>query len=396
MTTDSRLSLPLFAALFAAAATTQDRAAAPTGWSAAQAEAAAFLLQQQQDGVFAVQMRGKAFPDPGFTALALAALQTKPSAQRTEQEQRTIDAGCKWLLTQQHDDGAFGERVQNYTTCAAVLALARWPDAAKAPALARAQKYILAIQNCEATGSSPSDVEYGGVGYGSKGERSDLSNLQFAISALRATGLDAKDEAFARAVVFLQRTQNLRSVNDQSGKLKVRNGDAEPATMTAGDDGGAVYYPGESPAGYIELPDGTRTPRSYGSMTYALLKTYTLCGIDGKDPRVQAAVRWITANWTVAVNPGADPKLGDEAKYQGLFYYYLLLAQALDAAKIDTLEVTRDGKTVAVDWRAELRTQLESMQRKDGAWVNQRSDRWFENLDVLCTCYAMLALELCR
>ena len=70
-------------------------------------------------------------------------------------------------------------------------------------------------------------------------------------------------------------------------------------------------------------------------MTYALLKAYTLAGVDGDDPRVQAAVRWISGHWTVEVNPGADPALGENAPYQGLFYYYTVMAQALAAAGKD-------------------------------------------------------------
>jgi squalene-hopene/tetraprenyl-beta-curcumene cyclase len=56
----------------------------------------------------------------------------------------------------------------------------------------------------------------------------------------------------------------------------------------------------------------------------------------------------------------------------------------------------KDGEAHAVSWRQELRTQLESMQRADGSWLNERNDRWYENLDILCTCYALLALEHCR
>jgi hypothetical protein len=111
---------------------------------------------------------------------------------------------------------------------------------------------------------------------------------------------------------------------------------------------------------------------------------------------VQAAVQWIQDNWTLAVNPGADPALGEKVQYQGLFYYYMVLAQALEAVQVDRLAIVKDGKPIDVDWRRELRTQLESLQRPDGAWVNDRNDRWYENLDILCTCYALLALQACR
>ena len=375
-------------------AAAQDAAAK---WSPAQQKGCDFLMKQQKDGVFSVKMKQGTFPDPGFTSLAIAALQSKPAKERTKEEQAVIDNGLLWVIKGQNPDGSFGRQVQNYTTCAAVMALSRWEQQDKAKeALGKAQQYVLGIQNCEATGSSKTDVEYGGVGYG-KGERSDLSNVQFAVDALRRSGLPADHEALQRALVFLQRTQNLKSVNDVSGKIHVKSeSGGEPAVMTAGDDGGGVYYPGESPAGVDELPDGTRTPRSYGSMTYALLKTYTLCGVKADDPRVKAAVKWIGDNWTVAENPGSSPKAPEKTKYQGLYYYYLLLAQALDTAHVAKIAAKAEGgKTTDIDWRAELKKQLESMQRADGSWLNERNDRFYENLDILCTTYALLALEHC-
>ncbi|MFN3241117.1 MAG: prenyltransferase/squalene oxidase repeat-containing protein [Planctomycetota bacterium] len=388
------LLAPLLAPLLATlAATTTGLAQDQPAWSKAQQKGLEFLATKQKDGVFSVQTRRGAFPDPGFTSLAIAALQSKPKSLRSEAEQAIIDGGLRWVLKNQNDDGSFGRNVPNYTTCAAVMALSRWHDQeAAADALKKAQKYVLMIQKCEQNGTERSDAEYGGVGYGSKGERSDLSNMQFAMNALRQTGLEVDHEAFQRAVVFLQRLQNRKQSNDLDGKLKVSTAEQETGTMNVGDDGGAVCYPGESPAGYVVHPDGSATPRSYGSMTYALLKTYTLCGVDQKDPRVQAAVKWIGENWTVTENPGADPRLGDKARYQGLFYYYMLMAQALDTVGIDELAAGKDRK---VRWRAELKQQVESIQRDDGSWLNAKNSRWYEGLDILCTCYALLALEHC-
>jgi squalene-hopene/tetraprenyl-beta-curcumene cyclase len=198
----------------------------------------------------------------------------------------------------------------------------------------------------------------------------------------------------------LQRSQNLKSVNDFHGKVPDPDREGVVLDATSGDDGGAGYYPGNSAAGYIVQPDGTSVPRSYGSMTYALLKSYTLAGVKGDDPRVQAAVKWLQENWTLAMNPGSDPALGEKAKYQGLFYYYMVLAQALDAAKVATVKATGNDKGAAktedVDWKKALRSQLEGMQQPDGAWVNGKNDRWMEGVPFLCTCYALLALELCK
>lgn len=375
----------------------QDAAAA---WSPVQQKAIGYLMAQQKDGVFSVKMGEKSFPDPAFTGFGLMALQSKPKTQRTAEEQAAIEKGLRWLLTKQNEDGTFGQQLPNYTTCVVVGALSRWGDPAAQPALQKAQKVILGFQNTEATGYQSGDRDYGSIGYGNA-KRGDLSNLHFSIQALRETGLPENHEAFQKALVFLQRTQNLKAVNDFKGK--VPDPDREGVVLDArpGDDGGAVYYPGNSNAGYIVQPDGTSIPRSYGSMTYALLKSYTLAGVKGDDPRVQAAVKWIQDNWTLAVNPGTDPAMGEKLQYAGLFYYYMVLAQALDAAKVTTVKVTKTddkGKQTveSIDWRKALRSHLESIQAADGTWLNGKNDRWMEGMPLLCTCYAMSALELCK
>jgi hypothetical protein len=115
-------------------------------------------------------------------------------------------------------------------------------------------------------------------------------------------------------------------------------------------------------------------------------------------------VKWIQNNWTLAVNPGADPALGEKVQYQGLFYYYMVLAQALDLAGVQNVAVPAkaagpDGKAVPaseVNWRKALRAHLEGMQGPDGTWVNGKNGRWWEDMPLLCTCYALAALERCR
>lgn len=377
-------------------------------WTTAQQKAFAWLLGQQEDGVFSVTMpikddQGKevlrSFPHPALTGFGLMALQGKPLARRTAAEQETITKGLQWLLTQQNEDGTFGQEVANYTTCVVVGALTRWQDPSTVPVLARAQKAILLFQNVEAGGYESSDRDYGSIGYGGS-QRGDLSNLHFSIEALRATGLPENHEAMQKALVFLQRTQNLKSSNDFSGKVSNPDKEGEILDVTSGDDGGATYYPGNSAAGYIVQPNGKVVARSYGSMTYALLKSYTLAGVKGDDPRVQAAVKWIQDNWTLAVNPGSDPALGEKVQYQGLFYYYMVLAQALDAAKVATVNVsTQQAAQVVIepiDWRKALHDHLAAIQQSDGTWINGKNGRWMENLPLLCTCYAMIALEHCK
>ena len=382
-----------------------DGAAAPpavAAWSPAQEKATQWLMARQKDGVFEASYAGKTFPDAAMTGFGLYALQSKPKARRSAAEQAAIDQGMQWLLAGQNADGTFGQNVPNYTTCLVVGALHRWGGPGAAPALAKAQKAILGFQNAEANGYARSDRDYGSIGYGSS-QRGDLSNLHFSLQALRETGLPGDHEAFQKALTFLQRTQNLKSTNDFQGKVPDPDREGVVLDSTSGDDGGAGYYPGNSNAGYIVHPDGKTSPRSYGSMTYALLKSYPLAGVPGDDARVQAAVKWIQENWTLAVNPGADPAMGEKVQYQGLFYYYMVLAQALDAAKVASVRVTQpaaDGKSPAlvaqIEWRKALRSHLEGMQSADGTWRNGRNDRWMEGQEMLCTCYALTALELCR
>lgn len=384
---------------------------AGTAWSDSQQKAFTWLFGQQQEGVFSatVPMKNeqgeqvmRSFPDPALTGFGLMSMQSKPNALRSVAEQEAINNGLKWLLTQQNPDGTFGREVLNYTTCVVVGALSRWQDPVTVPVLARAQKAILGFQNIEAGGYERSDRDYGSIGYGSS-QRGDLSNTHFSMAALRASGLPEDHEAMQKALVFLQRTQNLKSSNDFVGKIPHPNKPGESIEVTSGDDGGAAYYPGNSAAGYLVQPNGQAIARSYGSMTYALLKSYTLAGVKGDDPRVQAAVKWIQDNWTLAVNPGSDPAMGEKVKYAGLFYYYMVLAQALDASGIDTvqvpdteLELSGMPPTKPVDWREALRNHLASIQQSDGTWINGKNGRWMESMPLLCTCYAMVALEYCK
>jgi len=319
--------------------------------------------------------------DPGITAMVLGGLLAVPEPRGAEVD-AAIDAGIKWLLTMQHDDGSIhAGQLANYVTSASVMALA----AAKRPDLAgpigRARGFLTILQSDEGEGYKPGDRYYGGVGYGGD-ERPDLSNLQMAVEALAAAGADAKDPAMQKALKFLERCQNREESND----TKI---ESDEGTIHSGDDGGAGYMPGDSKAGFVVLADGTRVPQSYGSMTFALLKSYLLAGISKDDPRVAAAFQWIQRNYTLDLNPGFEASPEPGAAYQGLFYYFLAMSRALELFGVGTL-TTPDG--AAHNWRSELAGRLTSMQLPDGSWVNNNSPRWFEGNPTLATAYALLAL----
>jgi squalene-hopene/tetraprenyl-beta-curcumene cyclase len=322
-------------------------------------------------------------PDAGLTAMALAGLQAVPEP-RPAALQAKIDAGLAWLLSLQQEDGSIHDgKLANYITSASIQALVRAGKDEHAAAIARAAAFLRRLQADEGEGYSEGDLYYGGIGYGST-ERPDLSNLQMALEALHAAGGGENSETYAKALHFLQRTQNRSESNDvrleQDGKV-----------IKSGNDGGAAYAPGDSKAGTLQLSDGTSVPRSYGSMTYALLKCYIFAGLPREDPRLQAAFEWCQRNYTLDVNPGFDVSVDPTAAYQGLYYYFLTLARALDAGKVETL-ATPDGVEHA--WRAELCGRLVAMQSKtDGSWTNHNSPRWYEGNPLLATAYALLTLE---
>ncbi len=343
----------------------------------AQARGAAFLVAGASEGRWGAMGRD----DAGITAMVLGALLSTGSLDEAGRVQ--LDRGLSWLRVLQKEDGAIHDgALANYVTSASILALARAGRPEDVERISRARAFLERLQADEGEGYDASHHYYGGVGYGGD-ERPDLSNLQMALEALAAAGLEEGDPTFQKALRFLERAQNRSESNDLALE-------AEGGRIVSGNDGGGVYAPGDSKAGFVELRDGERVPRSYGSMTYALLKGYLFAGLDREDARVEAAWKWLRENYTLDVNPGFESSADPRAAYQGLYYYFYTMARALDLYGEDTV-VDVAGTEHA--WRAELAGRIIAMQRPDGSWVNENSPRWWEGNPVLATAYALLTLE---
>jgi squalene-hopene/tetraprenyl-beta-curcumene cyclase len=325
-------------------------------------KALAFLEKSQAaDGSFSSKA------GPGITAIVATALLRHG---RTTSDPSVANA-LKYLEGFVHDDGGIyapGSRYQNYETSLGILAFheanadGRYNDLLK-----KAEAFDKKIQWDSDEGHDEASMSYGGAGYGSH-SRPDLSNTSFLIEALHATGTEANDAALQRALVFVSRCQNLESPHNTTEFAGKINDGGFYYTIAAG---------GSSQAG--ATPDGGL--RSYGSMTYAGLKSMIYCGVGPDDPRVQAATKWIRQHYTVAENPGMGA--------DGLFYYYHTFAKALDAVGENEF-VDADGKSH--DWRRELAEHLFSLQKSDGSWVNS-SERWLEADPNLVTAYSLLALS---
>ncbi len=350
--------------------------------------ALAYLAGQQKDGRFGFM----GHDDPGITALALAAV-LRTSRRLGEPPPAWIDPGLDWLVSLQKPNGAIhAGGLAVYVTSASLLALTQAARPKDHAAIERGTLFLKVVQRDEPEGYDPNlDWGYGGIGYGDE-LRPDLSNTQFGLEAMHAAGVAASDPAMQRAILFLQRCQNDPEFNARPIER------ADGRIVKAGSDGGAGYHPGESKAGLVGRGDGTFTPRSYGSMTYALLKCYLFAGLPLADPRVKAALDWIQGHWSVEVNPGFETSTGGPggsssgAEYQGLFYYYFTMAKALDASGLDVL-TGPDGTPHR--WRDELLAKLLALSFTEGFWTNQKASRWMEEFPVLATSYALVAMDHC-
>ncbi|GJM22559.1 MAG: hypothetical protein DHS20C15_24740 [Planctomycetota bacterium] len=343
-----------------------------------------FLDREQNNGGFGLGAAIDPRPEPGITALCLSAAMSACEELGRERPD-WIAEGLDYLLSLQKDSGAIYEHgVIVYTTSVALEALLDGGREADLPAVQRALEFLVDVQADEGEGyDAGADQHYGGIGYGGD-ERPDLSNTQIALEAAHRAGLASDSALFRKALVFLERNQNLAERSVQSWPRP------EGGVYVSGNDGGATYMPGNSPAGENELGDDRYVARSYGSMTYALLKSYVFCGVPADDERVQAALAWVADNYVFDRNPGFKDR---EKAGDGLYYYYLTMGRSLRQLAPDGLP-TEFGNTLP--WRRDLRDALLLRQREDGSWLNESSARWYEGNPALCTGYALLSLATTR
>jgi squalene-hopene/tetraprenyl-beta-curcumene cyclase len=128
----------------------------------------------------------------------------------------------------------------------------------------------------------------------------------------------------------------------------------------------------------MSAPTGPR-PKS---LTSILQKAFRRVSPD--DPRVKAALNWISKFYTVEENPGQGTK--------GLYYYYHTFAKTLAVLGKPTLT---DAKGQEHDWRADLIERLTELQKDNGSWVNS-SDRFYEGDPNLVTAYSLMCLSHCK
>lgn len=317
---------------------------------------------------------------PAVTALALTAFAGDPAGRFHQLDATKRTRGYAYLLScAKPDGGIYGKGLANYNTAVSMMALlaARQPD--YDPILRKARQYLVSLQvDLGAPGTLDTPMD-GGIGYDSRRNRADINNTLLALEALYYSRRLARDQPagthdldWQAAIHFIQSCQNLPAYNHESW-----------ASDDPRNQGGFIYYPGNSMAGAAtNAATGRVAFRSYGSASYAGLLSYIYADLPRTDPRVTAVLDWLRRNYTVDENPGLGP--------QGLFYYLHTMTKALTIAGVN--EFPLDGGKTA-NWRHEVALKLINLQQKNGSWANTNA-RWWENDSALVTAYAVIALEL--
>ena len=317
---------------------------------------------------------------PAISALAITAIMGDPNLKEGEKTPEAAATGYDFLLSNRKPDGGiYTEGLTVYNTALSSVAFLAANDDKYRDVILGARQYLITQQaDYDIQGEMDNETD-GGIGYGSNPDRADMSNTHFALEALYLTkqrysdlGDDAgKDLNWDAAIQFINRTQNLPETND-----------LDYASDDPDNKGGFVYSPGDSKAGEQKLPNGKIALRSYGSMSYAGLLSFIYADVDKDDPRVAAVIDWVSRHYSVDENPNMGA--------QGLYYYYHTMAKGLSRAGIDKLTL-KDG--TEVNWRKDLALKVMSLQKSDGSWLNDESNRWMEGDRSLATSYMILTLE---
>lgn len=347
---------------------------------------------QDASGAWKMGPEGKQTLSPSSTALIVASFAQAPEPLRSKFKDATAK-GLSYILSKKNTDGSFGEGptgtfLKTYTTALCLVALSSVERTdAVADAIRGGQAYLKNNQLKE----GPHE---GGLGYsdapkpGEKAGSGDLSVTGFAAEGLKASGLPQDDDFWKLVVKFVRKCQNNSEVNNDPAflaELKEKN-------MTVGDDGGLYYAPvasdKASPAGTKKVA-GKDVIISYGAMTYDGIKTYIYAGLKKDSPEVKAAMDWVRKNYSLDQHPGFVYEEVKRNHLRGIYYYYLLMARALDVYGENPLE-TFDGKKH--DWPKEMAEQFVKVVKDSKMWQNE-NPAWYENDPVITTAYVLMTCD---
>ena len=314
---------------------------------------------------------------PAITALVLYSFMVYPSTITDKKSTQAIKKGLDYIKSfVKNDGGIYDKEYRNYITAVCLMAFVEANQEKYRTIISNAKKFLIKFQLDEGENISEDHPFYGGIGYGGD-DRPDLSNTHLALEAIKAAedyeskfqkiipkSMDQIESEqkelglhWKKALIFLARCQNVKEINKMP---------------YATDDGGFIYETGT----YKK-----ERSHSYGSMTYAGVKSLIYAKVDPSDIRIKKAISWIQSNYTVHENPGFDNT--------SIYYYYMTFSKCLSV--LDEEQVV-DTKGIKHDWREDIIKKLLELQKGDGFWVNSNG-RFWENIQELTTAYAVIGIK---
>ena len=347
---------------------------------------------QNEKGYWGMKTPAGEVSSMGFTCLASIALINAPASIK-EKNKKSITKAVDFIVSSQNKDGSFSESagmLKTYCTALAVQVLCAQDAKTYKKQIDSAQTWLKSAQTVEG-------LFEGGSGYGDKepdkqggvktSQAADLSNTGFTAEAMHMSNLSKDDEYWKKMVAFVQKCQNNSETNTDKKWIDL----LKSKGFKVGDDGGSFYNPDpdNSKAETTDEKDG-KVIASYGAMTYHTIKCYLYAGLEKTDPRVKAAIDWVRKNYTVNYHPGfpfeeTTVAASKRKQNMGLYYYYMVMARALDAFGENPFE-TADKKKH--NWAQEITEKLLGMQKEDGTWINE-NPKWYEGDKLLVTSYVL-------
>jgi hypothetical protein len=239
-----------------------------------------------------------------LTPFVLDALLSVPASVLPERS-TAVDRALAFIKKNTNADGSLGQMDEtaadypNYATAMAVTAMVKAGRSGSTSDVARMVEHLRAQQFSEANGWKREDPPYGAWGMGGAIRRPpdaghvDLSMTRCVLEALRAGGVSASDPVVARALVYLERSQNpdggffFSTVNPEINKA------------------------GESTGGFA----------SYGSATADGVLALRAAGVSDDDERIAKAVQWLKNHHQPDRATGFDGT-ARESWASGLRFYY--------------------------------------------------------------------------
>ena len=171
------------------------------------AKAEAYLKSQQRpDGLWDNH--------PGVNALAATAILRQPGASRATQLGTVGKALDAFAKLSKPDGGIYEKTTPHYITAVSAVALVAGGRPQDKPVIEKARKYLTENLLDESEGVNPNDIWYGGMGYGATtradGRRADMISLEFAMRAMKETGVPENDAAWKKALVVVHRENESR------------------------------------------------------------------------------------------------------------------------------------------------------------------------------------------